>query len=405
MEDTTYQKNRDHLYKILETSIKGRYADFHLSNSFLRIDTGREILSYPEETKLAKEDLEKCLTILYSSQSKSDLEEKLQITPAEIENKHTLEKKIIEKLKEEKTLDFGVDTHENKKWNLPVVRLRVQTYLTSKGIGITARLLNQDIPSLGSLGYKQEHVTLFKELSLKRSGLILFTGATGNGKSTTLAALIDWIKTTQKKHIVTIEDPIEFIYADHIKEDKEHPSNGMVTQQEVGTHVQSYKKGLKDALRKHPHIILLGEIRDAETMEICMEAAQTGHIVISTLHTRSAARTLHRIKELFPEEKSNKILGLLADTLLLIVCQGLVPGEKEKTKELVYELLEIHDDSSKNAIRKFAEKESNVWDLLPRGKNQAWNHHLQRLLLEGRIKKETYVELKFSENDTKTETI
>ena len=164
----------------------------------------------------------------------------------------------------------------------------------------------------------------------RRAGLCLVTGPTGSGKSTTLASLMDWLRQSSSKHIVTIEDPVEYRY----QADMEHPnypdhramSPSIITQQEVGRDVASYRQGLKDVLRKAPHIILLGEIRDRDAMDTCLEAAQTGHLVLSTLHTTGAVKTMGRILEMYPHEKFGSVLSRLSEMLIFIHSQGLLKG-------------------------------------------------------------------------------
>ena len=189
-------------------------------------------------------------------------------------------------------------------------RLRIQAHLSSSGLGITCRILNDFIPELEALGIDPDTTDTLRHGVLKRAGLCLVTGPTGSGKSTTLASLIDWARRHHPKHIVTVEDPIEYQYPDDM-DDPDYPghripSPSIVTQQEVGRDVHSYRQGLKDVLRKAPHIILLGEIRDREAMETCMEAAQTGHLVLSTLHTTGAVKTIGRILELYPKDNHTR---------------------------------------------------------------------------------------------------
>ncbi|MEM9237688.1 MAG: ATPase, T2SS/T4P/T4SS family, partial [Verrucomicrobiota bacterium] len=207
-------------------------------------------------------------------------------------------------------------------------RLRIQAHLSASGLGVTCRILNDFIPELESLGIDPDTTSVLRAAVQKRAGLCLVTGPTGSGKSTSLAALIDWLRRTHPKHIVTVEDPIEYQYPDDM-EDPEFPgrmtpSPSIVTQQEVGRDVHSYRQGLKDVLRKAPHVILLGEIRDREAMETCMEAAQTGHLVLSTLHTTGAVKTIGRILELYPRESHLAVLSRLAEILVFIHSQGLL---------------------------------------------------------------------------------
>lgn len=383
-----------YINNVLEISVSKKYSDFHLSNSFLRIDSGSEIISFDKKTKLDDDILKLILALLYLSQKKETIEAKLDTKIQEPINLKEISKLIYNKVKKEKTLDFGVDT-DYSTFKLVKARIRIQVYLSEEGLKITGRLLRNKIPELNELGFKHEHIDMLTDLVGKRSGLVLFTGATGTGKTTTLASLMQWTLHNKKKHIVTLEDPIEYKY-ENSKGTK--PTSSFVTQQEVGIHVNSYKQGLKDSLRKHPHIILLGEIRDAETMEICLEAVQTGHLVISTLHTRSAAETLNRIKELFPKDAYERILGLLADTLKLVVCQTLLPSKIKNKKELAYELLEINDVETKSAVRKFGKSQNQLKDVLAKMRNQSWKNCLANLVETDKIDDKILKEFELNDN-------
>ena len=234
-------------------------------------------------------------------------------------------------------------------------RLRIQAHLSSSGLGVTCRILNDFIPPLDSLGIDPDTLDTLRHAVLKRAGLCLVTGPTGSGKSTTLASLIDWLRQNHPKHIVTVEDPIEYQYPDDMEDPvyQGHrvPSPSVVTQQEVGRDVKNYKQGLKDVLRKAPHVILLGEIRDREAMETCMEAAQTGHLVLSTLHTTGAVKTIGRILELYPRESHSSVLSRLSEILIFIHSQGLLNGTQRRV--LTYEFLQNNDDSVSSAITNY----------------------------------------------------
>lgn len=168
------------------------------------------------------------------------------------------------------------------------------------------------------------------ELTQYRQGLILVTGPTGSGKSTTLAAMIDLINETRRGHIVTIEDPIEFVHNDKLS---------IVSQREVGIDTESFLDALRSVVRESPDIILIGEMRDPETMHACMQAAETGHLVFSTVHTPSAYETMDRIVNMFPPEEKKHILQRLANTLRGIVAQKLVPRVGGKGRIAAVEIL------------------------------------------------------------------
>lgn len=281
-------------------------------------------------------------------------------------------------------------------------RLRIQAHLSSSGLGVTCRILNDFIPELESLGIDPDTISSLRNAVLKRAGLCLVTGPTGSGKSTTLASIIDWARRTHPKHIVTVEDPIEYIYPDDMP-DPEYPghripSPSIVTQQEVGRDVHSYKQGLKDVLRKAPHIILLGEIRDREAMETCMEAAQTGHLVLSTLHTTGAVKTIGRILELYPSESHPAVLSRLAEILIVIHSQGLLSGVQKRV--LTYEFLQNNDDAISSAIGGYARGPHMLQDAVKRAGNIEWDKNLKRLLNQGSITYETFLSAKLNKNDS-----
>lgn len=280
-------------------------------------------------------------------------------------------------------------------------RLRIQAHLSSSGLGITCRILNDFIPELEALGIDPDTTDTLRHAVLKRAGLCLVTGPTGSGKSTTLASLIDWLRRNHPKHIVTVEDPIEYQYPDDMP-DPEYPghtipSPSIVTQQEVGRDVRNYKQGLKDVLRKAPHVILLGEIRDREAMETCMEAAQTGHLVLSTLHTTGAVKTIGRILELYPKDNHTAVLSRLSEILIFIHSQGLLNGIKKRV--LTYEFLQNNDDSVASAISNYDGGARSLEDVIRRAGNVQWDANLKRLLRNGLITQDTFEATKMNRND------
>jgi twitching motility protein PilT len=190
-------------------------------------------------------------------------------------------------------------------------RLRMNYFRDHQGPGVVCRVVPDDVPDADQLGLPEP----VKRLALLRDSLVLVTGPTGSGKSTTLAALINLANQSRSDHILTIEDPIEFV----------HPRKGcLVNQREVGTHTESFKTGLRAALREDPDIVLVGEMRDLETISIALETALTGHLVFGTLHTRSAIGTIDRIVDQFPADRQQQIRVMLADALKAVISQVLV---------------------------------------------------------------------------------
>ena len=216
-------------------------------------------------------------------------------------------------------LDFAYEIPE-------VGRFRVNLLRQYKGVGAVFRLLPSRIHTLEELGLP----SVVYALARLEQGLVLVTGPTGSGKSTTLAAIIDHINQESDKHIVTIEDPLEFI----------HPSKkSLVTQREVGSHTMSFATALRAVFREDPDIILLGELRDLESISLAITAAETGHLVFGTLHTRTAASTVDRLIDVFPADQQAQIRIMLADTLRGVIAQQLLVRVEGQGRVLAVEIL------------------------------------------------------------------
>lgn len=194
------------------------------------------------------------------------------------------------------------------------VRFRVNIHRQEGTIGLAARLIPKEIPSPDDLRFESQ----LRELPNLLDGLVLVVGPTGHGKSTTLAAMIETINASRKAHIVTIEDPIEFIFAD---------KQSLIEQREIGADTRSFAAALKHVLRQDPNVILVGEMRDPETIATALTAAETGHLVFSTLHTASAAEAVERIVDVFDGAKQKQILIQLSSVLRAIVAQHLIPAK------------------------------------------------------------------------------
>ena len=190
-------------------------------------------------------------------------------------------------------------------------RFRVNVFEQQRGPGAVFRTIASRVPSLAELGLEQ---LLAPILRLSR-GLVLVTGPTGSGKSTTLAALVDYLNRNRHEHILTIEDPIEFIH---------EPQQCLINQREVHRNTRSFSAALRSALREDPDVILLGEMRDLETIRLALTAAETGHLVLATLHTPSAAKTIDRVVDVFPAEEKLMVRSMLSESLQAVVCQTLL---------------------------------------------------------------------------------
>ncbi|MDC0066581.1 PilT/PilU family type 4a pilus ATPase [Verrucomicrobia bacterium] len=194
------------------------------------------------------------------------------------------------------------------------VRFRVNLHRHLGNLGAVLRQINTEIPGIESLGLPVELLTKWVSAP---SGLVLITGPTGSGKSTTLASSLEWLNQNSSKHIVTIEDPIEYLF---------ESKKSLFTQREVHTDTDSFARGLRSSLRQAPDVILLGEIRDPETAKIALQAAETGHLVLATLHSANVSETIERLTNLFPSQDRESQLQLLSNLLIGICCQVLLPS-------------------------------------------------------------------------------
>ncbi|MDF7680539.1 type IV pilus twitching motility protein PilT [Enterobacteriaceae bacterium ESL0689] len=215
-------------------------------------------------------------------------------------------------------------------------RLRVSAFSHTRGISLVLRILPENCPRLAELGVPQA----LPELLNEESGLILVTGATGSGKSTTLAAMVDHLNRHTDGHILTLEDPVEFIH---------QSDRCLIQQREIGGHAPSFASALRGALRQDPDVILLGELRDSETIRLALTAAETGHLVMATLHTRGAAQAVERLADVFPSQERALIRTQLAGSLCAVVAQKLLPATSGGRVAL-YELL-INTPAVANLIR------------------------------------------------------
>jgi len=243
-------------------------------------------------------------------------------------------------------------------------RIRINAYVASERRCLTLRILPDKLPRWQDLGLPQP----FIDLTHRHRGLVLCTGPTGSGKSTTLAAFINCILETQKRHILTIEDPIEFEFV--------HSSSSIIHQREVKRDTQSFATALRAALREDPDIIYIGEMRDLETIQLAITAAETGHLVLGTLHTSSAAKTVERIVDVFPAEQQEQARLQVSTSLAGIMSQTLCKNTSGK-RSLAYELL-INTPAIGNLIRE--RKVSQIYSQLQTGSKDGMNTLEQCLL-------------------------
>lgn len=254
------------------------------------------------------------------------------------------------KLEETKELDFAVD--------LPNIgRFRVNYYYERHNLAAAFRIIPTKIPSMRDLNMPP----VLAELITRQKGLILVTGPTGSGKTTTLTAMINEINETASKHILTVEDPVEFI----------HPhKKSVISHRSVGEDTMSFANALKHSLRQDPDVIFVGEMRDIETIRIAITAAETGHLVLGTLHTNSAPQTISRIVNVFPADEQALIRTLLSMSLLAVVSQVLVP-KKEKGRKAIMEIM-MNTPAIANLIRD--DKLHQIYSTMQMGQQQT---HMQ----------------------------
>jgi twitching motility protein PilT len=251
-------------------------------------------------------------------------------------------------------------------------RFRVNVYRQRDSLGAAFRLIPHDIKRLEDLGVP-DSVSALAHLP---RGLVLITGPTGSGKSTTLAGIVDLANRTRADHIMTIEDPIEFLHSH---------KRSLINQRELGTDTWSFKNALKHVLRQDPDIILVGELRDLETIELALTAAETGHLVMATLHTQDAAQTIDRVIDVFPPSQQQQVRVQLAGALQGVVCQQLVKTADGRGRVVAVEVMTA-TPAVRNLIREG--KTHQVYSALQAGSShgmQTMDSHLAALVRQGRI--------------------
>jgi twitching motility protein PilT len=205
-------------------------------------------------------------------------------------------------------------------------RFRVNVYRKETGLGAAFRAIPTQMPSMEQLGLPP----IVRKLCDYHQGMILVTGSTGTGKTTTLASMIDYLNTTRSLNIISLEDPIEFVHRSKASQ---------VIQRELGTHLPSFAEGVRAAMREDPDVILVGELRDAETIAMAMTAAETGHLVLGTLHTTSATKTIDRIVDALPTEEREQTKSFLANSLIAVITQVLIKTPDQRARHAVCEVM------------------------------------------------------------------
>jgi len=344
---------REELNRYLYALIKNQGSDLHIkAGSGIRVRI-HGVLHRVESPKLTREGVVNLLKELLRSR--------------------------FNELVEKKEIDFSYKLDEN-------YRFRVNAFFQVDGPSIVFRVIPLKIPTIDELKLPK----VIKKFTEMERGLVLVTGVTGSGKSTTLAAIINEINEKKPKHIITIEDPVEFIH----KEKK-----ALINQRSLGEDTLSFSNALRAALREDPDIILVGEMRDKETMEIALHAAETGHLVFSTLHTLDAKETLNRIIGIFPPEEQPRIRLVLASVLEGIISQRLVPTVDKKriaAMEIMLKTARIKELILQN-------RDQEIKDAIEEGKKvygtQSFDQHLVDLVVDGLVAEDKAIEFATSKDD------
>lgn len=330
--------------ELLEFSVKHNASDLHLSAGvppILRIDGDIRQLEMPAFTH---SDVHALVFDIMNDAQRSEFEEKLEI-------------------------DFSFE--------LPNIgRFRVNAFNQSRGCAAVFRTIPVDIPSFEDISAPE----IFEKIANYEKGLVLVTGPTGSGKSTTLAAMVDYINRNHKKHILTIEDPIEFTHSN---------KKCLVNQREVHRDTHSFEASLRSALREDPDVILVGELRDKETISLALTAAETGHLVFGTLHTSSAAKTIDRIIDVFPGSDKNMVRSMLSESLRAVIAQKLLKREGDAGGRVACHEVMIATPAIRNLVRE--DKVAQMLSMIQTGSSmgmQTMEQAARKLLMQGLVTQE-----------------
>lgn len=289
---------------------------------------------------------------------------------------HALLKTLLSMMNHRQCQDF--ENHLETDFSFEInklARFRVNVFNQSRGVAAVFRIIPLQIPTLDELHLPQQ----FKEIARLSRGLVLVTGATGSGKSTTMAAMLDFINTSRCGHILTIEDPVEFLYAN---------KKSLVNQREVYRDTLSFDRALRSALREDPDVIMIGELRDLETIRLALTAAETGHLVLASVHTSSAIQTINRIIEVFPVEEQALIRMMLSESLQAVITQTLL--KREQGGRVVALEMMRSTEAIRNLIRE--NKAAQMYSCMQTGQSQGMHtldQHLNELVNKEVISRQT----------------
>ena len=303
---------------------------------------------------------------------------KLQLPKIDIETMESIKKDILDSNQQKAFEDkLEIDLSYSLK---DLGRFRVNFFKQINGLSAVFRTIPSSIKSSEELGI----APIVNQLALKEKGLVLLTGPTGSGKSTTLAAMIDHINENKACHIITIEDPVEYFHSS---------KTSMINQRELGQSTHSFANALKSALREDPDVILVGEMRDIETIQLALTAAETGHLVLSTLHTSSAVKTIDRIIDVFPSGKKAHIRSMLSESLLAVIAQKLLQTRNKDARVPACEIM-VANSAIRNLIRE--DKIYQIPTIIQAGAQEGMHtldQDLQRLIQKGNIDKDSAIKI------------
>lgn len=329
--------------ELLDFAVTNKASDLHLSSGLppiFRVDGELSRFDFPV---LEHEDIAKMIASVMNDKQRLDYKENMET-------------------------DFSFERSAS-------ARFRINAYMQERGAAAVFRVIPVDILSMETLNLPP----VIKQIASLSQGLVLVTGPTGSGKSTTLAAIIDYINATRQQHILTIEDPIEFVH---------HSKNCLINQREVFRDTHAFSAALRSALRQDPDVILVGELRDLETIRLAMTAAETGHLVFATLHTSSASKTINRIIDVFPGEEKAMIRSMLSGSLQAVVAQMLLK-RKGGGRVVALEIM-VCNAAIRSLIRE--DKVAQMYSTIQTGKSagmQTLDQHLVELVRDNAITRET----------------
>jgi twitching motility protein PilT len=305
----------------------------------------------------------------------------LEASDHDILTDEEVQKMLYEMMTEHQRERFERDWEVDLAYHLPKeARFRVNGYFQRGHVSVAIRLIPEEVPSIDELRLPQ----VLKEMAVRKQGLVLVTGPTGSGKTTTQAAIIEHINRNQHRHVITIEDPVEYVFTD---------KKSTIDQREIGTDTRSHKEALRRVLRQDPDVILMGEMRDAETIEIGLHAAETGHLVLSTLHTNDAKQTVDRILDTMGSAMASQYRLMLSLNILAVLSQRLLPRADGAGRVAAVEVL-INSPHTSELIREG--KTVELQDAIAGSKSyyqmQTFNQALIRLVQDGLITAEVALE-------------